>query len=107
MSVYRFPRRALTLCLQLRMGIRPGARFPARSADALSVTLYGHFTQAIYRNRSIDNKHSTDVESMKRVLSSVRMMSVYPEGKSRGHVRSRSECLISTAPEPQTLNLKP
>jgi hypothetical protein len=69
MSVYRFPRRALTLCLQLRMGIRPGARFPARSADALSVTLYGHFTQAIYRNRSIDNKHSTDVESTDKLPS--------------------------------------
>jgi len=33
------------------MGIRPGARFPARSADALPATLYGRFTQAIYRNR--------------------------------------------------------
>jgi len=32
---------------------QPGARFPARSADALSATLYGHFTQAIYRNRHI------------------------------------------------------
>jgi hypothetical protein len=30
------------------MGIHPGARFPARSADALSATLYGHFTQAVY-----------------------------------------------------------
>jgi len=35
------------------MGIQPGARFPARSADALSATLHGHFTQAIYRNRPI------------------------------------------------------
>ena len=52
-SVYRFPRRALTLCPQLCMGIQPGARFPARSADALPATLYGHFTQAIYRNRPI------------------------------------------------------
>jgi hypothetical protein len=32
------------------MGIQPGARFPARSADALPATLYGHFTQTIYRN---------------------------------------------------------
>jgi len=47
-SVSRFPRRALTLCPQLCMGIQPGARFPARSADALPVTLYGHFIQAIY-----------------------------------------------------------
>jgi len=31
-SVYRFPRRALTLCPQLCMGIQPGARFPVRSA---------------------------------------------------------------------------
>jgi hypothetical protein len=35
------------------MGIQPDARFPARSADALPATLYGHFTQAIYRNRPI------------------------------------------------------
>jgi hypothetical protein len=48
-----FPRGALTLCPQLCMGIQPGARVPARSADALSATLYGHFTQAIYRNRPI------------------------------------------------------
>jgi hypothetical protein len=48
-SVYRFPRRALTLCPQFCMGIQPGARFPARSADALLATVYGHFTQAIYR----------------------------------------------------------
>ena len=52
-SVYSFPRRALTLCPQLCMGIQPGARFPARSADALTGTLYGHSTQAIYRNRPI------------------------------------------------------
>jgi hypothetical protein len=52
-SVYRFRRRALTLCPQLCMGIQPGARFPTRSADALTTTLYGHFTQAIYRNRPI------------------------------------------------------
>jgi hypothetical protein len=52
-SVYSFPRRALTLCPQLCMGIQPGARFPARSADALPATPYGHFTQAIYRNRPI------------------------------------------------------
>ena len=38
---------------QLCMGIQPDARFPARSADALPETLYGHFTQAIYRNRPI------------------------------------------------------
>ena len=43
-SVYRFPRRALTLCPQLCMGIQPGARFPSRSADALPATLYGHYT---------------------------------------------------------------
>jgi hypothetical protein len=53
MSVYRFPRRALTLCPQLCMGIQPGVRFPARSADALSVTLYGHFTQTMYRKQPI------------------------------------------------------
>jgi len=52
-SVYSFPRRALTLCQQLCMGILPGARFPARSADALPSSLYGQFTQAIYRNRPI------------------------------------------------------
>ena len=33
-SVYHFLRGALTLCPQLCMGIQPGARFPARSADA-------------------------------------------------------------------------
>ena len=47
-SVYSFPRRALTLCPQLCMGFQPGARFPAWSADALTATLYGHFAQAIY-----------------------------------------------------------
>jgi len=52
-SVYRFPRRAPTLCPQLSMGIQLGARFPARGADALTVTLYGHVTQAMYRNRPI------------------------------------------------------
>jgi len=31
------------------MGIQHGARFPARSADALPITLYGHFAKAIYR----------------------------------------------------------
>ena len=46
-SVYRFPRRALTLCPELCMGIQGDARFPARSADALPATLYGHFTHAI------------------------------------------------------------
>jgi len=45
---YRFPRRALTLCSQLCMGIQHDARLPARSADALPATLYGHFTQEIY-----------------------------------------------------------
>ena len=39
-SVYRFPHRALTLCPQLCLGIQPGARFPAQSADALSAPLY-------------------------------------------------------------------
>jgi hypothetical protein len=33
------------------MGIQPGARFPALSTNALPATLYGHFTQAMYRNR--------------------------------------------------------
>jgi hypothetical protein len=52
-STYRFPCRALTLCPQLCTGIQPVARFPARSADGLPATVYGHFTQAIYRNRPI------------------------------------------------------
>ena len=52
-SVYRFPRRVLTLCPQLCMGIQPGAHFPARSVDALRAILYGQFTQAIYRNLPI------------------------------------------------------
>ena len=42
-SVYRFPRLALTLCPQLCTGSQPGARFPARSADALPATLHGAF----------------------------------------------------------------
>ena len=49
-SVYHFLRGVLTLCPQLCMGIQLGARFPAQSADALSATLQGHVTQAIYRN---------------------------------------------------------
>jgi len=36
-SVYRLPRRALTLCPQLCMGSHPGARFPAQSADGLTL----------------------------------------------------------------------
>ena len=52
-SVDRIPRRALTHCLQLCMGIQPSARFSPRSADALPTTLYGHSTQAIYRNLPI------------------------------------------------------
>jgi hypothetical protein len=35
------------------MGIQPGARLPALSADALPATLYGHFDQVINRNQSI------------------------------------------------------
>ena len=54
MWVHRSPRRALTLCPQLCMGIQPDARFPVRSADALPATLYGHFIQVMYRNRPID-----------------------------------------------------
>ena len=42
-------RRALTLCMQLCMGIQSGACFAASSADALSAILYWPFTQAIYR----------------------------------------------------------
>ena len=58
-SVYRPPRRALTLCPQLCMGIQPDARFPTRSADASPATLYGHFTQAAYRNRPVSSTAST------------------------------------------------
>jgi len=54
--VYHFPREALTHCPQLCMGIQPDARFPARSADALPATLHGHLTQAIYRNRPIQQQ---------------------------------------------------
>jgi len=50
-SVCRSPRRALTLCPLLCMGIQPGACLPARSADALPASLYGQYTSAIYRNR--------------------------------------------------------
>jgi hypothetical protein len=42
--VYHFLRRVLMLCPQLCMGVQPVARFPAWSADALSATLYRHFT---------------------------------------------------------------
>jgi hypothetical protein len=56
-SMYRFPRRAPTHCPQLSMGIQSDARFPMRSADALPATLYGHSTQAIYRNRSTELKN--------------------------------------------------
>jgi len=52
-SVYRFPRRALTLCPHLCMGIEPGARFPVQSANALPATLCRHFTQATCRIRPI------------------------------------------------------
>jgi hypothetical protein len=58
-SVYRFRRRALTLCPQPCMGIQLGARFPAPSAGPLPATLYGHFTQAIYRDRPIKRYYVT------------------------------------------------
>jgi len=44
-SVCRCPRGELTLCPQLCMGMQPGARFPARSADTMPASLYGHFTR--------------------------------------------------------------
>ena len=50
-AAYHF--QALTLFPQLCMGIQLGTRFPTQSADALPATLYGHFIQAIHRNRSI------------------------------------------------------
>jgi hypothetical protein len=54
------------------MGSQPGARFTARSADALPATLYERFTQAIYRNRPIlwvtlNPGVSVDVEWLRRV----------------------------------------
>ena len=52
-SVYHFPRRALTLCPQLCMGIQAGARFPARSADALSATLCMGISPGRYTEISI------------------------------------------------------
>ena len=70
-SVYGSPRRALTLCPQLCMGIQPGARCHTRSADALSATLYGHYTQAIYRNRPID-RHPRHQSYLKTLASSAR-----------------------------------
>jgi hypothetical protein len=70
-SVYRFLCQALTLCPQPCMGIQPGARFPARSADALTAALYGHPSKAIYRYRPIEKEHSTDVESVSRVCAPV------------------------------------
>ena len=45
-SVYRSPRRALTLCPLLCMGIQLDARFPSRRADALPANLCWHFVQA-------------------------------------------------------------
>jgi len=59
---YRWPRRALTYCPKLCMGIQPDAHFPARSADALPTTLYGHCTQAICRDRPIA-RHVIDTHS--------------------------------------------
>ena len=60
-AVYRFPCRALTHCPQLCMDSQPGARFPPRSADAWSATLYGHFTQPMYRNRPISGRPHREV----------------------------------------------
>jgi hypothetical protein len=42
------------------MGFQPGARFPARSADAVHATLYGRFTQAINRSRPIQETRARD-----------------------------------------------
>jgi len=74
-SVYRFPCGALTLWPQLCMGIHPGARFPGRSADTLSATLYGHFTQAIYRNRPTELKKGTMVKALPRTSWALRARS--------------------------------
>jgi len=66
LSVYPFPRRTLTLCPQLCMGIQPGTCLPARSAEALPATLCGYFTQAIYRNRPIGGSPTPTLRHTKR-----------------------------------------
>jgi hypothetical protein len=84
--VYRFSRRALTLCLQLCMGIQPESpdtRLPARSADALPATLYGHFIQAIYRNRPIKPVERTGGGESDRRVGLNRMGKVTPDINSK------------------------
>jgi hypothetical protein len=49
-SVYRFQRRALTLCPQFCMGIQPGACFPHRPLTLCPQLRMGILIQAIYRN---------------------------------------------------------
>ena len=81
-SVHFFPRRALTLCPQLCVGIQPDARFPARSADALPATLYGHFTQAIYRNRGIEQADAR--EDQPHLMEGVEPHRLAPAGRVPG-----------------------
>jgi hypothetical protein len=53
------------LCPQLCVGIQPGGRFPARSADALPATLYGHCTQAINRKQPVLPGPGSGVDGVK------------------------------------------
>jgi hypothetical protein len=86
-SVYRFPRRALTLCPQLCMGIQSGTRFPARSANALFATLYGYFTQAIYETEigllNHTTRRATSVRPWGEVLGAVRRVASTGVGAPR------------------------
>ena len=83
----------LTLCPQLCMGIQHVARFPAWSADALLVALYGHFIQAIYRNRpTTPHTHTTPTDESTRWHVSVLVPPRHNEfGVSAAVAAARSE----------------
>jgi hypothetical protein len=76
----RVPCQALLLCPRLCMGIQRDAWFPAQSADALPATLYGHFTQAIYRNRLVADPRCLSSVAPYDVL----MLSHHPPGAPTG-----------------------
>jgi hypothetical protein len=113
-SVHRFSRRAVTLCPQLCMGIHPGARFPARSAEALPAIVHGHFTQAINRNRPMkqneDGGHGESlVPPYTRISVSVPLslsLSVSLAQQAEGRRMRSFDTLSSFRPGRTQMNLK-
>jgi hypothetical protein len=90
------------------MGIQPGARFPALSADALSASLYEHFTSAIYRNRLIA-RHVIDVHyepSCREVNGILRRSGQYLSGPSADIAATLSTRMFEPSFEPSFVEVR-